>query len=148
MSAKAHIMIVEARFYEEISDLLIAGATKAADSAGVSYERFEVPGALEIPAAIKIASDSGRFDGYVALGCVIRGETSHYDIVCNESARGLTWLSLDPGLAIGNGILTCEDRFQAIKRADPAQMNKGAGAVDAALALIEIKNRMVSRGAK
>ena len=148
MSSKPHIMIVEARFYEEILDLLAAGAVKAAEDAGATFERFEVPGALEIPAAIKIAYDSGRFDAYVALGCVIRGETSHYETVCNESARGLTWLSLDPGLAIGNGILTCEDRLQAIKRADPAQMNKGAGAVEAALSLVEFKKKMEQHGAK
>ena len=142
MSSRPRIMIVEARFYEDISDLLAAGAIKALEEAGVNYERFAVPGALEIPAAIKMGADSKKFDAYVALGCVLRGETSHYDIVCNESARGLTWLTIDPGLIIGNGILTCETEEQAIVRADPAQMDKGRGAVQAALALLDLKKKV------
>lgn len=142
MPSKPRIMIVEARFYEDISDLLVAGAIKALEEAGASYERFAVPGALEIPAAIKIGADSKKFDGYVALGCILRGETFHYEIVCNESARGLTWLTIDPGLAIGNGILTCETEEQAIMRADPAQMDKGRDAVQAALALLDLKKKV------
>ena len=148
MSDKPHIMIVEARFYSDIADMLVTGTTQALEEAGASFERFEVPGALEIPAAIKIASmrSAGRyFDGYVALGCVIRGQTSHYDIVCNESARGLTDLALRHDLCIGNGILTCDTREQAIVRADPAQKNKGRDVVHAALSLINLKGDLLGK---
>ncbi len=142
MSEKHHIMVVEARFYEDIADHLMKGAVEALSAAGVSYERFVVPGALEIPAAIGMGRKSGKFDGYIALGCVIRGETSHYDIVAGESARGLTDMALGHSLAIGNGILTCDTREQAIKRADPEQKNKGKGAADAVLALLDIKEQL------
>jgi 6,7-dimethyl-8-ribityllumazine synthase len=142
MSSKPHIMIVEARFYENISAMLLSGAKRALEQAGATFEVFTVPGALEIPAAIKMAADSKEFDAYVALGCVIRGETYHFEIVCNESARGITWLTIDPGLAIGNGVLTCETEEQAIERADPAKGNKGAGAVQAALSLLDIKHKL------
>jgi 6,7-dimethyl-8-ribityllumazine synthase len=142
MSSKPHIMIVESRFYENISDMLLSGAKRAAEQVGASYEIFTVPGALEVPAAIKLAADSKKFDAYVALGCVLRGETYHFEIVCNESARGITWLAIDPGLAIGNGILTCETEEQAVVRADPAQGNKGGAAVEAALAVLDVKNKL------
>jgi len=137
-----HIMIVEARFYEDITDELARGVIAVLEQVGATYERFAVPGALEIPAAMQIAVASGhRFDGYVALGCVIRGETSHYDTVCNESARGLQDLALRHGLAIGNGILTVETEAQAWARAKVDEMDKGGGAARAALAMIELKQR-------
>lgn len=144
MSKAPHLMFVEARYYEDVSDHLLAGAHQAAEQAGVSYEIVNVPGALEIPAAVKIGlsrKNGQSYDGFVALGCIIRGETSHYDIVCEESARGLTQLSLDHNAAIGNAILTCENKAQAIVRADPSQKNKGADAVHAALALIDLKTK-------
>jgi 6,7-dimethyl-8-ribityllumazine synthase len=136
-----HILIVEARFYENITDELARGAVAVLEQIiGASYERVAVPGALEIPAAVQIASTSARrFDGYVTLGCVIRGETSHYDTVCNESARGLQDLALRHGLAIGNGILTVETEAQAWARAKVDEMDKGGGAARAALAMIELK---------
>lgn len=136
-----HILIVEARFYENITDELARGAVAVLEQIiGASYERVAVPGALEIPAAVQIASTSARrFDGYVTLGCVIRGETSHYDTVCNESARGLQDLALRHGLAIGNGILTVENEAQAWARAKVDEMDKGGGAARAALAMIELK---------
>jgi 6,7-dimethyl-8-ribityllumazine synthase len=141
---KPHILIVEARFYNDLSDQLAAGAIAVLDAAGATYERVTVPGALEIPAAVKIASQrkKKKFDAYIALGCVIRGETYHFEIVANESARGLTWLSIDPGLIIGNGILTCDTEEQAIERADPNQQDKGGGAALAALSLLKIKAGM------
>ncbi len=142
MSKAPHLMFIEARYYEDVSDHLLSGARQAAEDAGATYEIVGVPGALEIPAAVKIglSRQNGQgFDGFVALGCIIRGETSHYDIVCEESARGLTRLSLDHNTAIGNAILTCENKAQAIVRADPSQKNKGADAVHAALAIIDLK---------
>lgn len=148
MTDTPNIMIVEARFYPEISDELAAGATEALEGAGASYERFAVPGAFEIPAAIRMALraeelDPGRrrFDGYVALGCVIRGETTHYDYVCSESARGLQVLALEYGVAIGNGILTVENSEQAWVRARRDRKNKGGDAARACLAMIELKRR-------
>ncbi|UUX50228.1 6,7-dimethyl-8-ribityllumazine synthase [Nisaea acidiphila] len=138
----SRILIVEARFYEDIADELVKGATATLEAAGAEIERIEVPGALEIPAAISFASQrtSGpEFDGYVALGCVIRGETTHYDYVCGESARGLQDLALWEGLAIGNGILTVENREQAWARASVEQKNKGRDAANAALAMAAIK---------
>ncbi len=135
-----HFLIVEARFYAEIADAQVAGAVAALIAEGASYERVSVPGALEIPAAIAIAASGNRhFDGYVALGCVIRGETTHYDTVCNESARALMDLSLVDGLAIGNGILTVENKAQAWARADVAQKDKGGDAARAALAMAALK---------
>lgn len=138
----SRILIVEARFYEDIADELVKGASAALEAAGATFERLEVPGALEIPAAISFASqrtDGPDFDGYVALGCVIRGETTHYDYVCGESARGLQDLALWEGLAIGNGILTVENRDQAWARASVDQKNKGCDAAQAALAMATIK---------
>ena len=137
----AHILIAEARFYAHLNDMLIEGARAAIEAAGHSHETITVPGALELPGAIALAADSGRFDAYVALGVVIRGETYHFEIVAGESARGLLALTLD-GLAVGNGILTVEDETQAIVRADQKQANKGGGAAEAALALMGLKLRL------
>jgi 6,7-dimethyl-8-ribityllumazine synthase len=138
---KAHLLIVEARFYGAITDELARGAVAVIESAGASYERVAVPGALEVPGTIAIAAAARRFDGFVALGCVLRGETSHYEIVANESARGLMDLSLR-GLAIGNGILTCESEAQAWVRARVGEMDKGGAAADSALAMIEVTRSM------
>jgi 6,7-dimethyl-8-ribityllumazine synthase len=134
------LLIVVAPFYRDIADALIAGARAALDAAGADHETVEVPGALEIPTAIRLASRSGDFDGYVALGCVIRGETTHYETVCSDSSRGLTLLGLQ-GLCIGNGILTVENHAQAAVRADPGGQDKGGGAADAAMHLIVLARR-------
>ena len=136
----AHVLIAEARFYAHLNDLLIAGARAAIEDAGHTHETITVPGALELPGALMLASESDRFDAYVALGVVIRGETYHFEIVAGESARGLMALTLD-GLAIGNGILTVENEAQALVRADPAQADKGGDAAKAALALLALKQR-------
>ncbi len=132
------ILIVEARFYAHLNDLLLAGARAAIEAAGHGHDTITVPGALELPGAIAIAVDSAKYDAFVALGVVIRGETWHFEIVAGESARGLMALTLD-GLAIGNGILTVENEAQALVRADPAQADKGGDAARAALALMELK---------
>ncbi|WP_375392814.1 6,7-dimethyl-8-ribityllumazine synthase [uncultured Sphingomonas sp.] len=136
----ARILIAEARFYDHLNDLLIAGARGAIEAAGHGHDLVTVPGALELPGAIALAAETGRYDGFVALGVVIRGETYHFEIVANESARGLMALTLD-GLAIGNGVLTTENEAQAIARADPAQLDKGGGAARAALAMLALKER-------
>ena len=136
----ARVLIAEARFYAHLNDLLIAGARAAIEAAGHEHETITVPGALELPAAIALASESGRFDAYVALGVVIRGETFHFEIVAQESARGIMALTLD-GLPVGNGILTVENEAQAIARADPGKGDKGGDAARAALALLELKAR-------
>jgi 6,7-dimethyl-8-ribityllumazine synthase len=136
-------LIVAAGFYRHILELQLAGARAALDAAGVRHETVEVPGALEIPAAIALADATGRFDAFVALGCVIRGETYHFEVVANESARAVMALTLD-GLPIGNGILTTEDEAQALRRADPAQLDKAGDAVRAALAVLELKQRLAS----
>ncbi|MBT2133788.1 6,7-dimethyl-8-ribityllumazine synthase [Croceibacterium sp. LX-88] len=136
----ARFLIVEARFYEHLNDMLIAGAREALENAGHQVEILTVPGALEVPGAIASAAESGRYEGFVALGVVIRGETFHFEIVAGESARGIMALTMD-GLAVGNGILTVENEAQAIVRADPAQLNKGAGAAEAALALLAIREK-------
>jgi 6,7-dimethyl-8-ribityllumazine synthase len=134
-----HLLIVEARFYDEISDLLLAGATRALERGGATFDRVVVPGALEVPAAIRLALDGGDYDAFVALGCVIRGETSHYDIVATESARGLVDLAVQRGALIGNGILTTDTGAQARMRAAPDGKDKGGAAARAALALVQIK---------
>jgi 6,7-dimethyl-8-ribityllumazine synthase len=134
------LLIVVAPFYRDIADNLIAGARAEIEASGATCELVEVPGALEIPTAITIAARMSNFDGYVALGCVIRGETTHYDTVCNDSSRGITLLGLQ-GLCIGNGILTVENRDQAEVRADPSRMNKGAGAAAAALHLVALTRK-------
>jgi 6,7-dimethyl-8-ribityllumazine synthase len=139
----AQILIVEARFYDHLNDLLLKGARGAIEEAGHNHETVTVPGALEIPAAIALAAESGRYDGFVALGVVIRGETYHFEIVANESARGIMALTLD-GLAIGNGILTVENEAQALARARPEEKNKGGEAAQAALAMMKLKDRFAA----
>src|SRR3982751_3999415 len=134
------ILIVEARFYAHLNDLLLAGARAAIAAAGHVHETITVPGALEVPGAIAFASESGAYDGFVALGVVIRGETYHFEIVAGESARALMALSLD-GLAIGNGILTVENEAQALTRARPDEKDKGGEAAKAALAMLALKDR-------
>tara|TARA_R110002072_G_scaffold58144_4_gene148738 strand:- start:3649 stop:4071 length:423 start_codon:yes stop_codon:yes gene_type:complete len=136
----AKFLIVEARFYDEYNDLLIAGAKAALEGAGHSVEVLTVPGALEIPGAISLAAEDAQFDGFVALGVVIRGETYHFEIVAGESARGIMALTMD-GIAIGNGILTVENDDQARVRADPAQKDKGGEAARAAMALLALGER-------
>jgi 6,7-dimethyl-8-ribityllumazine synthase len=135
-----HILIVEARFYDGIADALLEGAVAALEAAGATHERVSVPGALEIPAAIALAEGASRFDGYVALGCVIRGETFHFEVVAGESARGLMALSLD-GLAIGNGILTVENEAQAWARARRTDKDKGGEAARATLAMLALREQ-------
>ena len=131
------LLIVVAPYYKDIADGLVAGAKAEIEAAGGTYEVIEVPGALEIPTAIGIAARISNFDGYVALGCVIRGETTHYDTVCNDSSRAITLLGLQ-GHCIGNGILTVENYEQAAVRSDPKDQNKGGGAAAAALHLIAL----------
>jgi 6,7-dimethyl-8-ribityllumazine synthase len=145
-----HILIVEARFYDNISDELLSGAMRVLDHAGARYDRVTVPGTLEIPSAIAIAVDAARrrrapYDGIVALGCVIRGETYHFEIVANESARGLTDLALNERLAIGNGILTVENEAQAYARARLDEGDKGGAAARAALTMVALKHTLVWR---
>jgi len=134
------LLIAVAPFYRDIADNLLAGARAEIEAAGGSFETVEVPGALELPAAIGMAGRMRDFDGFVALGCVIRGETTHYETVCNDSSRALTLLGLQ-GLCIGNGILTVENREQAEVRADPAAQNKGGGAAAAALHLVALARK-------
>jgi 6,7-dimethyl-8-ribityllumazine synthase len=144
-----YVMIVEGRFYEDLADEMLQGAKRTLEAAGASYEVFSVPGAFEIPAAIQCAvraaetnPDRRPFDGYVALGCVIRGETTHYDYVCSESARALMDLSTRHSLAMGYGILTCENADQAWARAGLNSGDKGAAAANACLHMIGLKNRL------
>ena len=136
----AKFLIVEARFYDHLNDMLVAGAKAALKSAGHEVEVITVPGALEIPGAIALADQSDMYDGYVAIGVVIRGETYHFEIGAGESARGIMALTMD-GVAIGNGILTVENEEQAIVRADPSQKDKGGEAAKAAIALLDLRNR-------
>jgi 6,7-dimethyl-8-ribityllumazine synthase len=136
----AHILIVEARFYEHLNDLLLDGVRSALEAEGHSHETITVPGALEVPAAIALAADSGAYDAFVALGVVIRGETYHFEVVSNESARGIMALTLD-GLAIGNGILTVENKAQALARARRTEKDKGGEAAKAALAMLALRER-------
>jgi 6,7-dimethyl-8-ribityllumazine synthase len=136
----ARLLIAEARFYEHLNDLLLQGARAAIESEGHQHETVSVPGALEIPGAIALAAETGRYDGYVALGVVIRGETYHFEIVAGESARGIMALTLD-GLAIGNGILTVENEAQALARARPDEKDKGGEAAKAALATMRLRER-------
>ncbi len=137
------LLIVVAPYYKDIADNMIAGATAIIEQVGGTYEIIEVPGALEVPTAISIAFRQSNFDGFVALGCVIRGETTHYDTVCNDSSRAIQLLGLQ-GACIGNGILTVESRPQAEVRADPADQNKGGGAAAAALHLIALTRRFAA----
>ncbi|WP_294137086.1 6,7-dimethyl-8-ribityllumazine synthase [Sphingobium sp.] len=136
----AKFLIVEARFYDHLNDLLIEGAKAALDDAGHKYEVVTVPGALEIPGAIALAAESGRYDGFIAIGVVIRGETYHFEVVSNESARGLMALSMD-AIAIGNGILTVENEAQALTRAKPTEKDKGGEAAKAAIAMLALRER-------
>lgn len=149
MTTKAHILIVEARFYEDLADELARGAIAAIEARGATWERVAVPGVLEIPAAVKFALDAmahggvtKSYDGFVTLGCVIRGETTHYDIVSNESARALMDLSVSRSLALGNGIQTVENGAQAWARAKVDEKNKGGGAANACLDMIELKRKL------
>jgi len=134
------LLIVVAPYYKDIADNLVAGAKAEIEAAGGTWDLIEVPGALEVPTAVGMADRLSNFDGYIALGCVIRGETTHYDTVCNDSSRGLTLLGLQ-GLAVGNGILTVENRAQAEVRADPEGQNKGGGAAAAALHLVALRRK-------
>ena len=140
-SSKRRFLIVEARFYTELADALAEGAIRALQAVDADYDRIAVPGALEIPSAIAMASqraDGPHYDGYIALGCVIRGETYHFEVVCNESARGIMDLTTAELLPIGNGILTVEDGDQAWERADPSRKDKGGDAARAAIAMADV----------
>jgi 6,7-dimethyl-8-ribityllumazine synthase len=139
---QVRILIVEARFYSDLADELLKGAQDALESFGAAYDVVTVPGALEIPAAIALAEEGGRYDGYVALGTVIRGETTHYDYVCGESARGLMDLSMNKHLPIGYGVLTVEDEDQAWARARRSEGDKGGSAARACLDMIVLKRRL------
>ena len=136
----ARFLIVEARFYEHLNDMLIEGAASALAAASHTVDKLAVPGALEIPGAIALAAESGRYEGFVGLGVVIRGETYHFEIVAGESARGIMALTMD-GIAAGNGVLTVENEAQALVRADPKQGNKGAAAAEAAMALLALQEK-------
>ncbi|WP_176592519.1 6,7-dimethyl-8-ribityllumazine synthase [Sphingobium sp. EM0848] len=136
----AKFLIVEARFYDHLNDLLIEGAAAALEAEGHKYEVVTVPGALEIPGAVALAAESGRYDGFVAIGVVIRGETYHFEVVSNESARGLMALSMD-GIAIGNGILTVENEAQALTRARSTEKDKGGEAAKAAIAMLALREK-------
>lgn len=147
---KAHLLIIEARYHDAISDALLEGATEALTDAGATYDVVTVPGALEIPAVIAFALDGSveggtDYDGYVALGVIIRGDTYHFDVVANESSRGLTDLSIEESLAIGNGILTTENEEQAWVRARRNEGDKGGFAARAALTMIALKERLGAR---
>jgi len=146
----ARILVVEARYYQDIADALLAGAMRALNEAGAAVERISVPGSLEIPTAIAIAADAAQrrrrpYDGAVALGCVIRGETIHFEIVSHQSARGLIDVSLARGLPVGNGIITVENEAQALARARMEEQDKGGDAARAALALVDLKRRVAKR---
>ncbi|MEC7488577.1 MAG: 6,7-dimethyl-8-ribityllumazine synthase [Pseudomonadota bacterium] len=148
-----HIMIVESPYYEEIANLMLESVLIELKEYGATYERFEVPGSFELPGAIRIAiegltipTNRKSFDGYIALGCVIRGETSHYDYVCGESARGLNDLVLKYGIALGYGVLTTENKEQALARASRGQHDRGGAAARACLAMIDLKRKLTSDG--
>ena len=134
------LLIVASPYYKDIYDMQVAGAVAEIEAAGATHDLIDVTGALEIPTSIAIAERMSNFDGYVALGCVIRGATTHYETVCNDSSRALQLMGLQ-GVCIGNGILTVENHDQAVERADPAQMNKGAGAASAALHLVALARK-------
>jgi 6,7-dimethyl-8-ribityllumazine synthase len=140
-AAGARVLIIEAPFYDAISKMLLHGARRVLDAAGASVDIESVPGALEVPIALGMAIDRGGYDAVVALGCVIRGETYHFELVANESARGMMDLAVAARLPLGNGILTVEDEAQAIVRADPSRGDKGGDAARAALALLRIKRK-------
>ena len=148
MTEVQRVLILEARFYEDIADQLVAGAVGALDAAGTSHERISVPGAFELPAALAMSIDSRRYDGFIALGCVIRGETSHYEHVCGECARGLAMLAERHRIALGFGVVTAENGEQAWERAATDRKNKGADAAQACLAMMAIRASLgaASRG--
>jgi 6,7-dimethyl-8-ribityllumazine synthase len=146
---KPHVLIVEAPYYTHIAALLREGAERALADAGATFETVQVPGAFEVPAAIGMAAEAeGRFDGFVALGCVIRGETTHYDHICEETAHWLQVLAVDEGLAIGYGILTCENEQQALHRANPSGNGRdhGGAAARACVAMVGVKRRFSGDG--
>lgn len=138
------VLIIESPYYEHVVAMLREGAIEVLEGHGRDYEIEQVPGALEIPAALNMLQKTGRYDAYIILGCVIRGETSHYDIVCNESARGVYDLVAQHNLALGNAVLTVENEQQAIDRADKVRKNKGADAANAALSMLDLKQRTLS----
>ena len=140
---KPRVLIATSRYYEHITHELEVGAGEVLAAADAVVEIIEVPGALELPGIIAMAADSAKYDGFIALGCVIRGETTHYDYVCGESARGLMSLTIDRRLAIGNGILTVENEEQALARADRKRKNKGADAANACLEMIKLRRKFV-----
>src|SRR3954470_8515438 len=143
MADAPHILILEARFYEDIADELARGAIAALTGAGASHEHIAVPGTLELPAALAMAvASGGHYDGYVVLGCVIRGETSHYDIVANESAAAIMRLVTEQRLGVGYGIVAAENDDQAWERAGIDRRNKGASAAEAALAMVAVRKRL------
>lgn len=148
MADAPHILIVEAPYYTHISAELVKGATAALEAAQATHERISVPGAFEIPAAIRFAAQTKRYDGFVALGCVIRGETTHYDHICEETAHWLQVLAVNEGLAIGYGILTCENEQQALHRANPSGNGRdhGGAAARACLAMVEVKRQFAGGG--
>jgi len=146
--ANTNILIVDAPYYEHISAELVAGATAHLDANDAAWERITVPGALEIPTAIALAAEAGEHDGFIALGCVIRGETSHYDIVAGESARALMQLGIERHVPIGNGILTVDTEAQALARARVSEKNKGGDAAAACLVLIALKRRFGTGAAR
>ncbi len=146
MASPPKVLIVEAPYYGDIAEQLVRGASGALDDAGAAFDRVAVPGAFEIPAAIRFAIEGGGYDGYIALGCVIRGETTHYDYICGESARGLATLAIEHCAAIGYGILTCEDRDQAMARSAVDGRNKGRDAAEACLAMVALKRQLGAAG--
>lgn len=146
MTDAPHLLVIDARFYEDISDELFLGARLALEKAGATFDRVSVPGVLEIPAAMSMAlaameDGEADYDGFVVLGCVIRGETTHYDTVANESARAIMDMAVIESLAVGNGILTVENDAQAYARARVAEKNKGGAAAEAALAMVELRKK-------
>ncbi|MEM7215980.1 MAG: 6,7-dimethyl-8-ribityllumazine synthase [Pseudomonadota bacterium] len=144
MADAPHLLVVDAPYYSEISASLLDGVTAELDAAGATHEYVAVAGVLEIPAAVAMAVASGKkYDGYIVIGCVIRGETTHYEIVANESARALMDLSVEHKLALGNGIQTVENEAQAWARARVSEKNKGGGAAKAALSMIDLRNSLV-----
>lgn len=144
MSQAPHVMVIESPYYKEIAQRMMDSVLVELDQAGATYERFQVPGSFELPGAIRMAieADPDRFDGYIALGCVIRGETSHYDYVCLESARGLNDLVLEYGIAVGYGVLTTENGDQALARASRDKHDRGGAAARACLAMIDLKRKL------
>lgn len=146
MAERKKVMLVEARYYGDIADELAKGAVATLSDAGVDVERLDVPGVFELPAAIRWANEAGKADGFIALGCVIRGETDHYDHVCRESSRALMDLTVEDGIALGFGVLTCENRDQAWARADVGQKNKGREAAVACLKMMDLSDDFLGAG--